>query len=109
MMKRLCAATLIISGWLAVFMAGCGPDSSGRVSIPVVPDTGKVSPAETLSFAANAKGVQIYECRGWGHGSYSDRIDSATRSVAVQGPASVGRSEALDQMLTYAALRRHFV
>ena len=50
-------------GWLAVFMNGCGPDSSSRLSVPVVPDAIKVSPTDTPSFAANAKGVQIYECR----------------------------------------------
>ena len=55
--------TVIICGWLAVFVTGCGPDSSPRLSVPVVPDTLKVSPTDTLSFAANAKGVQIYECR----------------------------------------------
>ena len=54
---------VIVCGWLAVFMIGCGPDSSPRLSVPVVPDTIKVSPTDKLSFAANGKGVQIYECR----------------------------------------------
>jgi hypothetical protein len=54
---------VIVCGWLAVFMIGCGPDSSPRLSVPVVPDTIKVPPTDTLSFAANGKGVQIYECR----------------------------------------------
>jgi hypothetical protein len=54
---------VIVCGWLAVFMTGCSPDSSPRLSVPVVPDTIKVSPTDTLSFAAHAKGVQIYECR----------------------------------------------
>jgi hypothetical protein len=44
-------------------MAGCATHSSGTLSVPVVPDTLKVSPGEALSFAANAKGVQIYQCR----------------------------------------------
>jgi hypothetical protein len=44
-------------------MAGCATDSSRRISVPVIPDTLKVSPNETLSFAAKAKGVQIYVCR----------------------------------------------
>jgi hypothetical protein len=54
---------VIVCGWLAVFMNGCAPDSSSRLSVPVVPDAIKVSPTDTPSFAANAKGVQIYECR----------------------------------------------
>jgi hypothetical protein len=54
---------VIIRAWLALLMAGCATDSSRRISVPVVPDTLKVSPNETLSFAATAKGVQIYECR----------------------------------------------
>ena len=54
---------VIVCGWLAVLMTGCSPDSSPRLSVPVVPDTLKVSPTDTLSFAFNAKGVQIYECR----------------------------------------------
>lgn len=49
--------------WLAVFMAGCSSDSSMRVSVPIVPEALKVALSETLSFAAEAKGVQIYECR----------------------------------------------
>lgn len=44
-------------------MAGCATGSSRRIPVPVVPDTLKVSPNETLSFAAKARGVQIYERR----------------------------------------------
>jgi hypothetical protein len=44
-------------------MAGCATDSSRRISVPIVPDALKVSENETLSFAAKAMGVQIYECR----------------------------------------------
>ena len=56
-------SAIIICAWLAVLAAGCATESSHRISIPVVPDTLKVSANETLSFAAKAKGVQIYECR----------------------------------------------
>lgn len=62
-MKNRRFSAVVIYGWLAALMAGCSTDSTGRVSVPVVPDTLKVSPNETLSFAAKAKGVQIYECR----------------------------------------------
>jgi Protein of unknown function (DUF3455) len=54
---------VIVCGWLTVFINGCATHSPPRLSVPVVPDTIKVSPTDTLSFAANAKGVQIYECR----------------------------------------------
>ena len=53
----------IVCGGLAVFMPGCATDSSRQVSAPVVPDSIKVPQNEILSFAAGAKGVQIYECR----------------------------------------------
>jgi hypothetical protein len=56
-------SALIIYGWLAALIAGCSTDSTARISVPVVPDSLKVAPNETLSFAAKAKGVQIYECR----------------------------------------------
>jgi hypothetical protein len=62
-MKNPRFSAVIICGWLAALMAGCSPNSSVRASVPVVPDTLKVSPSQTLSFAAKAKGVQIYECR----------------------------------------------
>jgi hypothetical protein len=54
---------LVISSWLAIFLAGCEPNSSAKLSAPLVPDTLKVPPTDTLAFAARAKGVQIYECR----------------------------------------------
>lgn len=54
---------VMISGWLAIFIAGCATDSPRQVSAPIVPDSIKVPQTEMLSFAANAKGVQIYECR----------------------------------------------
>jgi hypothetical protein len=54
---------LIISSWLAIFLAGCEPDSSGKLSAPLVSDRLKVPPTDTLAFAATAKGFQIYECR----------------------------------------------
>jgi hypothetical protein len=62
-MKNRHLSAVVICGWLAVSIAGRATDSSSRVSIPVVPDTLKVSPNETVSFVAKAKGVQIYECR----------------------------------------------
>ncbi len=62
-MKNRSFSAVIIYGWLAALLAGCATDSTGRVSVPIVPDTLKVSPNETLSFAAKAQGVQIYECR----------------------------------------------
>ena len=54
---------LIIFSSLAIFVAGCQPDSSAKRSAPSVSDTLKVPPTDTLAFAAKAKGVQIYECR----------------------------------------------
>ena len=54
---------LIISSWLAIFLAGCKPDSSAKLSAPLVSETLKVPPTDTLAFAAKGKGVQIYECR----------------------------------------------
>jgi hypothetical protein len=62
-MKRNNLAALMMSGWLAIFMAGCATDSPRQVSLPTVPDSLKVPGTERLSFTANAKGVQIYECR----------------------------------------------
>ena len=62
-MKRNNLAALIVSGWLAIFISGCATDSPRQVSLPIVPDSLKVSQTEMLSFTANAKGVQIYECR----------------------------------------------
>ena len=56
-------SALLISSWLAIFLAGCEPDSSGKLSAPLVSDTLKVPPTDTLAFAATGKGVQIYECR----------------------------------------------
>ena len=54
---------LVISSWLAIFLAGCKPDSSAKLSAPLVSDTLKVPPTDTLAFAAKGKGFQIYECR----------------------------------------------
>ena len=54
---------LILSGLLALSMASCDRTATEKISVPVVPDSIKVSPTEVLSFAANGKGVQIYECR----------------------------------------------
>jgi hypothetical protein len=62
-MKNRGFSAVIIGVWLTVLMAGCATPSSRRVSVPVVQDTLKVSPNETLSFAAKGKGVQIYQCR----------------------------------------------
>jgi hypothetical protein len=55
--------TLILPWLLALSMAGCDHTSTEKVSVPAVPDGIKVLPTEVLSFAANAKGVQIYQCR----------------------------------------------
>jgi hypothetical protein len=54
---------LILLGLLALSVASCDRTSTEKISVPVVPDGIKVPPTEVLSFAANAKGVQIYECR----------------------------------------------
>jgi hypothetical protein len=54
---------VMISGWLAIFIAGCATESPRQVSRPIVPDGVKAPETEMLSFAASAKGVQIYECR----------------------------------------------
>jgi hypothetical protein len=54
---------LLISSWLAIFLTGCKPDSSAKLYAPLVSDTLKVPPTDTLAFAATGKGVQIYECR----------------------------------------------
>ena len=54
---------LIISSWLAIFLVGCQPKSSAKLFAPLVSDTLKVPPTDTLAFAATGKGVQIYECR----------------------------------------------
>jgi hypothetical protein len=54
---------LLISSWLAIFLTGCEPNSSAKLSAPLVSDTLKVPATDTLAFAATAKGVQIYECR----------------------------------------------
>jgi uncharacterized protein DUF3455 len=48
---------------LALSVVSCDLTSTEKISAPVVPDGIKVPPTEVLSFAANAKGVQIYECR----------------------------------------------
>ena len=54
---------LVIYSWLAIFLAGCEPGSSGKLSAPSVSDNLKVPPTDTLAFSATAKGVQIYQCR----------------------------------------------
>ena len=54
---------VVVSLWLAIFLAGCDPNSSAKLSAPLVSDTLKVPPTDTLAFAATGKGVQIYECR----------------------------------------------
>jgi hypothetical protein len=62
-MKRNNLAAVMVSGWLAIFMAGCASDSPKQLSLPTVPDSIKVPQTEELSFTACGKGVQIYECR----------------------------------------------
>jgi hypothetical protein len=62
-MKNRDWCAVVISVWLAILVAGCATDSPPGFSVPEAPNTLKVSPDETLSFAAKAKGVQIYECR----------------------------------------------
>jgi hypothetical protein len=54
---------LVISSCLVIFLAGCKPNTSGKLSAPLVSDKLKVPPTDTLAFAATAKGMQIYECR----------------------------------------------
>ena len=53
----------IVCGGLLIFMWGCATGPASKVSAPVVPPSIQVSANDTLSFAASAKGVQIYECR----------------------------------------------
>jgi len=69
-MKRNNLPAVMVSGWLAIFIAGCATDSPRQVSLPIVPDSVKVPETEVLSFAANAQGFQIYECRAGKDGQY---------------------------------------
>ena len=62
-MKRNNLPAVMVSGWLAIFIAGCATESPRQISLPIIPDSVKAPETEVLSFAANAKGVQIYECR----------------------------------------------
>jgi hypothetical protein len=54
---------LIAFSWMATFLIPCAAESPKPDPMPVVPDSVKVPLTESLSFAAKAKGVQIYECR----------------------------------------------
>jgi hypothetical protein len=54
---------VMVSSWLAIYVAGCESGSHEKLSAPLVSDTLKVPPTDTLAVAATAKGVQIYECR----------------------------------------------
>ncbi len=47
--------------WILVLTTGYASNSSIALSSPAVPDALKVSPKETLLFAAKAQGVQIYQ------------------------------------------------
>jgi hypothetical protein len=54
----------IACAWLAAsILNSAAADPTKAVSAPVVPDSIKVPATETFSFAATAKGLQIYECR----------------------------------------------
>jgi hypothetical protein len=54
----------IACAWLAAsILNAAATDPTKAVSAPVVPDSIKVPAPEEFSFAATAKGVQIYECR----------------------------------------------
>ena len=55
--------TMLVCCWLAVLTSGCTPPSPQTPSAPIVPDAIQVSATEVLSLTANAKGVQVYECR----------------------------------------------
>jgi hypothetical protein len=55
---------VIACAWLAASMLNSAPaDPPKTVLALVVPDSIKVPATEKFSFAATAKGVQIYECR----------------------------------------------
>lgn len=54
---------LFITAWLAIFLTGICDGAPGKSELPVVPESLKPAPTESLSFAAHARGVQIYECR----------------------------------------------
>ena len=55
---------VIACAWLAASMLNsAAADPPKTVSAVVVPDSIKVPATEAFSFAATAKGVQIYECR----------------------------------------------
>jgi hypothetical protein len=49
--------------WAAGWVLSAGAEPSERISPPETPDSIRAPATDSLSFAANAKGVQIYECR----------------------------------------------
>lgn len=53
--------TAVGAASLVALLAGCATPSAGTV--PVVPDNLRVPPTQTLSLAARAAGVQIYDCK----------------------------------------------
>lgn len=60
---------LIAEGILIMFIVACGNALAG--TLPEVPDSLKTSMTETMSLEAQAKGVQIYECKAGANGSTS--------------------------------------
>jgi len=57
-----CILISLTCAWLTILMVACSTHSAGRLSIPVVADSIKVSSNEVLLFSAKATGVQIYAC-----------------------------------------------
>jgi hypothetical protein len=53
-------AAPIVRAFLVALLSGCASPNVGLT--PMVPDNLKVPPTQILSVAAQAKGVQIYEC-----------------------------------------------
>jgi hypothetical protein len=54
---------VIACAWLATSTVSSAANSPNTISAPVVPEVIKAPSTDSPSFAATAKGVQIYECR----------------------------------------------
>jgi hypothetical protein len=72
---------LITFAWLAALQIHCAAQSPKPISAPPVPDALRVPSTESLSFAVNAKGVQIYESR-------ARKDDPAKFEWVFKGPAA---------------------
>jgi hypothetical protein len=71
--------TSLTCGCLAILVAACSTELTGRLSAPVVDDSLRVSSSEVELFSAKATGVQIYECR-------ADPPDSTHYEWALKAP-----------------------